>query len=365
MKVPFVDLKAQYDSIKTQIDEAIYSVIENTAFIGGEMVSKFEKEFAAALGIKHVVSCANGTDSLEIILKAWGIGPGDEVIVPGMSWISTSESVGSTGAKSVFVEVDENGLMDLSKVKSKITDKTRAIIPVHLYGNSVDVPALMKLVEGTPIKVLEDCAQSHLSILNGKLSGTVGHAGSFSFYPGKNLGAYGDAGCIVTNHEELAVTCKMIANHGQQGKHNHVIEGRNSRLDGLQASILSAKLPYLKEWTSKRIQNALLYKKHFGDFDRITLPMITDSGQHVYHLFVIRSSQREDLAKFLKLKGIETAVHYPNPLPLLNPYRSYNSVEDFMSVEKFSKEILSLPMFAELTEEQIIYIVASIKEFYA
>jgi dTDP-4-amino-4,6-dideoxygalactose transaminase len=365
MNVPFVDLREQYLSIKSEIDSAIKEVIEKTAFIGGGVVSKFEKDFAELLGVKNVISCANGTDSLEIILKAWGIGDGDEVIVPAISWISTSESVGNVGAKSVFVDINQYGLMDVDKVKYLITPRTKAIIPVHLYGNTVDVKYLMNMVKETDIKVLEDCAQSHLSYLNNNLTGTMGHVGSFSFYPGKNLGAYGDAGCIVTNDDALADYCRMIANHGQKGKHNHIIEGRNSRLDGLQAAILSAKIPYLKKWTQRRIDNAKLYGYYLKDIKDITLPLISDSGCHVYHLFVIRAKHRNELMSYLKEKGIETAIHYPLPLPFLKPYERDNNDSVYKDAYTFSQEILSLPMYPELSEKQIEYTYKMIKEFYA
>jgi dTDP-4-amino-4,6-dideoxygalactose transaminase len=365
MKVPFTNLKLQYQILKSEIDNAISEVISEASFIGGKHVTTFEKKFAELIGVSHVVSCANGTDSLEIILKAWQIGPGDEVIVPAISWISTSESVCSVGAKPIFVDVDQNGLIDISKISYAITSNKKAIIPVHLYGNSVNVQSIKEIVKNTGIKILEDCAQSHLSIFDGRTTGTIGDAGSFSFYPGKNLGAYGDAGAIVTNDSDLANLCRIFANHGQQGKHNHLINGRNSRLDGLQAAILNAKLPYLKKWTEQRIANAFKYKMFLEGCKDVVLPPITDDGSHVYHLFVIRVKDRNSLAEYLNSKGIETSIHYPNALVNLKPYSNICNTNDFPVAMKFASEILSLPMFSELTEDQIKYVSDSVIEFFS
>jgi dTDP-4-amino-4,6-dideoxygalactose transaminase len=319
MKIPFVDLKAQYQSIKSEIDAAMGSVMADTAFIGGssnKYVTAFEKEFADFLNLKHVVSCANGTDSLEILLEAYGIGAGDEVIVPALSWISSSEAVGRAGATPVFVDVCEDTLLiDIDKIEQKISSKTKAIMPVHLYGNAVDMEAIMALAKKHNLIVIEDCAQAHEAAFNQKMVGTFGHAASFSFYPGKNLGAYGDAGCIATNSADIAAKCKMIANHGQLEKHNHVMEGRNSRLDGLHAAVLSVKLKYLHGWNESRIKNAA----HLGSLIHnvaYTLPVINKHTRHVFHLYVIRHNKRDALKKFLAEKGIETAIHYPTALPL-------------------------------------------------
>ena len=243
MQIPFVDLKAQYLSIQSELDKAISSVISNTSFIGGPTADAFEKSYSEFMGMKHTIACANGTDSLEILLVAMGIQPGDEVIVPAISWISTAEAVTTAGGVPVFVDVDEDFLIDISKIEERITNRTKAIIPVHLYGNPVDMNALMAIAEKHGLLVLEDCAQSHAATIHGKKAGTFGHAASFSFYPGKNLGAYGDAGGMVTNHNHIAKIARAIANHGQEGKHNHTREGRNSRMDGIQAAVLNTKLP--------------------------------------------------------------------------------------------------------------------------
>ena len=364
MKIPFVDLYAQYLTIKDAIDEAIAKTIRTSGYIGGTSVAGFEAAFADYLGMKHIIACANGTDSIEIILKAWGIGSGDEVIVPAHSWISTSEAVGNCGATPVFVDVrPDNYTINAELVAAAITPKTKAIIPVHLCGHPADMPAIMRIADKYGLKVMEDCAQSHGSTINGKKAGTFGHAASFSFYPGKNLGAYGDAGCMATNDDQLAATVRMIANHGQQSKHNHLIEGRNSRLDGLQAAILSAKLPYLEQWTEARIKHAAAYNRLLAEAG-VETPATLDGYRHVFHLYVIRTDQREALAAHLKAAGIDTAIHYPTALPFLPCYsdRGFRP-EDFPVAFYNQSRILSLPMFAELTQVQLEYVAAAVHAF--
>ncbi|MFM1999847.1 MAG: hypothetical protein RL204_1794 [Bacteroidota bacterium] len=363
MNVPFVDLKAQYESIKSEIDGAIQSVIDKTAFISGEFASSFEKEFSNYLGLENVVACANGTDSLEILLQAAGIGIGDEVIVPAISWISTSEAVSSIGAKPVFVDVDENNLIDLSKIEEKITPRTKAIIPVHLYGYPVRMDLLMEIANRNKLFVLEDCAQSHGAEVFGKMVGTFGDCSSYSFYPGKNLGAYGDAGAMATNNSDLARVSRAIANHGQIGKHNHIMEGRNSRMDGIQGAILNVKLKYLNEWTSRRIDNAALYNKYLKS--NVVRPQVQNGLKHVFHLFVIKHERRDELALYLKECGIETAIHYPTPLPLLPCYcNNPDEVKhQYPKATEAANRILSLPMYAELSEKQIEYVASKVNEF--
>jgi dTDP-4-amino-4,6-dideoxygalactose transaminase len=363
MNVPFVDLKAQYLSVRDEMDAAIKRVIDETAFISGSYASKFEKDYASFLGLKHTIACANGTDSLEILLQAMGIGAGHEVIVPAISWISTSEAVSAIGAKPVFVDVDENLLINLDLIESAISEKTKAIIPVHLYGNPVDMQRLMAIASKHSLKVLEDCAQSHGATSHGKLAGTFGQASSYSFYPGKNLGAYGDAGGMATNDDSIAKVARAIANHGQEGKHNHIMEGRNSRMDGIQAAVLSVKLPHLNGWTNKRIANAALYEKYLSP--GIEKPKVNAHGKHVYHLYVIRHEHRKELAEFLKAQGIETAIHYPTPLPLMPCYTNKPAevATKFPIAAKAAAQILSLPMYAELTEDQIKYVSEKVNEF--
>lgn len=352
--IPFVDLKVQYNSIKEEMDAAIHAVIDNTAFVAGSYANQFEQDFASFLGIKHCIACANGTDSLEILLKAMGIGPGDEVIVPAISWISTSEVVSTVGATPVFVDIHpQYYTIDIDKIEAKLTNKTKAIIPVHLYGQPVDMPRLMQVAQKHNLKVLEDCAQAHGAEFNGQKIGTFGDCASFSFYPGKNLGAYGDAGGMVTNNNEIAQTARMIGNHGQQGKHNHLIEGRNSRMDGIQAAVLSVKLKYLDIWTDSRIANS---KKYDSLLEGAPLygPKVIGQGKHVFHLYVIRTANRDAVMQYLKEAGVGVAIHYPTALPLLKCYENRGYLnEDFPVAVQVSKEIISLPMYAELSDEHI------------
>jgi dTDP-4-amino-4,6-dideoxygalactose transaminase len=367
MTVPFVDLKVQYQSIKQDIDNAIKSVIDNAAFIGGKYVLDFENEFAKKYGVKHCISCANGTDSLYILMKMIGIGEGDEVITVANSWISSSETISQTGAKPVFVDCDTTYYtIDVDQIESKITSKTKAIIPVHLYGQVCDMDAIMAIAGKHDIPVIEDCAQSHFSEYKGKKAGTIGIAGSFSFYPGKNLGAYGDAGCIITNDDALAEKCKMFARHGALKKHQHKIEGINSRLDGIQAGILSAKLPHISEWTDKRIANAKYYDQALNSVRQITTPIVRDDSKHTFHLYVIRAQRRDDLAAFLNSKDIETSIHYPVPLPFLEAYKYLgHNASEFPVSNEYQHQILSLPMYPELTYEMMDYVASAIKDFYA
>jgi dTDP-4-amino-4,6-dideoxygalactose transaminase len=365
MKVPFVDLKAQYHSIKAEMDAALQNIIENTSFIGGAGVKSFEANFGALLGVENVVSCANGTDSLYIIMKALGIGHGDEVITVANSWISSSETIGQTGAKPVFVDIEPTYLsMDVSQLEQKITSKTKAVIAVHLHGQMADIEAIKHICDKHKLFLIEDCAQSHLSEAYGQIAGTIGIAGSFSFYPGKNLGAYGDAGCIVTNDPELAKKCRMYANHGALKKHEHEIEGINSRLDGIQAAVLNVKLPYLKSWTTARQVNAALYREALSDMPQIMCIDEKRNTKHSYHLFIILSKDRDALKAHLEAAGIETAIHYPTPLPLLKAYSSEGyTAADFPHAAKAASQMLSLPMYPELTSVQINYIAESIKAF--
>lgn len=366
MRVPFVDLSIQYQGIKTDIDKAIDNVISETAFVGGKYVRAFEQEFAAFYGVKHVIGCGNGTDSLYIIMKMLGIGKGDEVITSANSWISSSETISQTGATPVFVDVHPDYYsMDETQLQSKISSRTKAIMPVHLHGQVCEIEAIRKICDKNNLYMIEDCAQSHFSEYKGKRAGLFGMAASFSFYPGKNLGAYGDAGCMITNDDALAERCRMYANHGALKKHQHQIEGINSRLDGLQASILTAKLPHILKWTEQRIKNASLYNHHLKEIETMSLPIARPDTKHTYHLYVIRTQQREALAEYLSNQGIETAIHYPTALPNLPAYQYLgHQPDDFPIAYKYQQEILSLPMYPELTVEMIRYVAESIKAFY-
>ena len=366
MNVPFVDLTAQYQSIKKDIDQAIASVISETAFIGGKYVKSFEEQFASLYGVKHVISCANGTDSLYIIMKMLGIGQGDEVITVANSWISSAETITQTGARPVFIDVHPDYFsLDEALLESKITPKTKAMIAVHLQGQVCEMDTIPAICKKHGIMLIEDCAQSHFSEYGGRKAGLFGVASSFSFYPGKNLGAYGDAGCIITNNDELAEKCLMYARHGALIKHRHQMEGVNSRMDGLQASILCAKLPYILSWTDQRIKHAKFYSDCLKDIKGVKTPMIRKNTKHTFHLYVIKASRRDQLAGYLKTKGIETAIHYPTPLPGLPAYQYLSHVpSDFPIASQLQTEILSLPIYPELTEEMIRYVTDSVRAFY-
>lgn len=366
MKIPFVDLRAQYESIKPEIDSAIQKVIDQTAFIGGTVVKDFEDAFGKLYGVEHVISCANGTDSLYIIMKMLGIAQGDEVITVANSWISSSETITQAGARPVFVDIDPLYYsMDESKLEAAITSKTKALIAVHLQGQMCAIDELEQICKNHGIALIEDCAQSHFSAYKGIRAGLRGIAGSFSFYPGKNLGAYGDAGCIITNDAALAEKCRMYARHGALKKHQHQMEGINSRLDGLQAAILSAKLPHILEWTEKRIANAALYDNYLSGIPEIIRPAIRPDSVHSFHLYVIRAKDRDSLMKHLEIAGIETAIHYPTALPNLPAYKYLGYTPgEFPVSTALQSEILSLPMYPELTEANISFIADSIRGFY-
>ena len=366
MKIQFVDLKAQYKTIKTEIDEAIQSVIDETAFIKGKYVERFEREYAEKYGVKHCIGVANGTDAIYVSLKALRIGAGDEVITVANSWISTSEVITQAGAMPVFVDIDPDYYtIDYRLIEDKITPKTKAIIPVHLFGQPAEIGELKETCEKHNLHLIEDCAQAHFAEYDGQKVGTFGIAGAFSFFPGKNLGAYGDAGAIITNDDDFAVKARMYANHGALIKHKHEVEGINSRLDGMQAAILSVKLKYISGWNEKRIKNAILYNKLLADVDGVAIPQICKNAKHVFHLYVIRATNRETLQKHLAEKGISTGIHYPTPLPLLPAYRYLNHTpSDFPVASGYMDKILSLPMFPELTEEQIQYVAEKIRLYF-
>jgi dTDP-4-amino-4,6-dideoxygalactose transaminase len=377
MNIPFVDLKAQYESIKNEIDSAISEVISKSAFVGGPYVESFEKAFASFCNAKHCVGVGNGTDALFIALKTLGIGQGDEVIVPANSFIATSEAVSLTGAWVVFVDInprtynmDPNKLEDCIKSRYALcsmrsANRLKAIIPVHLYGQPADVDPILDIARKFNLKVVEDAAQAHGALYKGKPVGSLGDMACFSFYPGKNLGAYGDGGAIVTNDDELAVKARMFANHGRIDKYDHELEGVNSRLDGLQAAILYVKLKHLPQWNEKRRKNAYLYNEHLSNLALITPREIVDV-KPVYHLYVVRVDKeiRKPLIDYLKTLGISTGIHYPIALPNLKAYAYLNhNGHEFPEATKAAQEILSLPMFPELEESQIEYTADKTKEF--
>jgi len=364
MKVPFVDLNIQHNDIREEINDAIKNTIDSSSFIGGEAINVFEEKFAHFIGVDSCCGCANGTDSIEILLKALGVGIGDEVIVPAISWLSTSEAVSAVGATPVFVDIDADYYtIDLTKVETAITKNTKAIIPVHLYGQAVNMDVLLQIAQKHKLAILEDCAQAHGAQYNNRTVGSFADCASFSFFPGKNLGAFGDAGAMVSNNSELIKYARMIANHGQQGKHNHLIEGRNSRLDNLQARILNIKLQHLDKYNQQRIDASEIYNDLLKDCN-VQVPKQLPLSKHVYHLYVIRSQKRDELMQFLSTQGIQTAIHYPTALPFLKCYEHMkNRSEDFPVAYKYQNEILSLPMFPGITKEQIQYVCEAVVKF--
>ncbi len=365
MNIPFVDLKAQYSVIKNDIDTAIQNVIEETAFIGGKYVKEFESSFKQLYGVNHCIPVANGTDSLYIIMKMLGIGPGDEVITSAYSWISSSETISQTGATPVFVDIDpEYFTINEQQIEEKISAKTKAIIPVHIHGQMCEMDSILHIAQKHNLFIIEDCAQSHFSELGGKRAGTMGIASSFSFYPGKNLGAYGDAGCILTDNDVLAEKFRMFASHGALKKHHHQIEGINSRLDGLQAAILSAKLPHILNWTAQRRQCAGWYDDALQGINQIHIPLRRQDSKHSFHLYVIRAQRRDELMDYLKQQGVETAIHYPTALPNLPCYTHLNLSKEFPIATSNQSTILSLPIYPELSREAINYISDKIRRFY-
>jgi dTDP-4-amino-4,6-dideoxygalactose transaminase len=366
MNIPFVDLKAQYATIKSEIDAAIQDVLDNTAFVGGPRLAAFEEAFASYCQVQHCVGVGNGTDALFIALKTLGIGPGDEVITAANSFIATSEAITMAGAKVVFVDINPQTYnINVDLIEEKITPNTKAIIPVHLYGQPADMNPIREIANRRGLYLVGDAAQAHGSLYKGTPISQLSDITCFSFYPGKNLGAYGDGGAVVTDNQDWADQMRMFANHGRSDKYDHKFEGVNSRLDGIQSVILKVKLGHLDGWSEARRRNAYFYNEYLKDLD-VETPVELDDVKAVYHLYVIRidAEKRSDLQAFLKSRGVFTGIHYPIALPYLHAYRHLGHDESEFPVSlKYSKEILSLPMFPELTEEQIQYVSSTLAEF--
>src|SRR5271154_5804623 len=365
MPVPFADLQLQYQTIKSEVDGAIAAVIRDNAFIRGPYVDAFEAQFADAVEVKHCVSCANGTDALYLAMAALKVQPGDEVITTAHSWISTSAMITHAGANVVFADTDDSTFtIDPAAIEAAITPRTVGIIPVHLYGQPADMDAVMAIARRHGLWVVEDCAQAHLARCNGRQVGTFGIAATYSFYPGKNLGAMGDAGAVVTNDDALAEQMTMLARHGGLVKHQHRIEGVNSRLDGMQAAILSAKLPHLADWTKARQAAAKAYDAGLNQIEDVVVPEVAADRSHVYHLYTIRHPRRDELVKHLNAHGVQTAVNYPTALPFLEAYgRFRHRPEQFPNAFADQGRIVSLPMFAEITPEQQDEVIRLVREF--
>ncbi|MCB0751998.1 MAG: DegT/DnrJ/EryC1/StrS family aminotransferase [Ignavibacteriae bacterium] len=375
MKVPFLDLKAQYNSIKDEVLPEIHNVLENTAYVLGKPVFDFEAKFASENGAKHCVALSSGTDGNHVALWALGIGAGDEVIIPANTFIATAWGATLCGATPVFVDCDpESYNIDPKKVEAAITPKTKAIVAVHLYGQAADMDPLNEIAKKHKLFLLEDAAQSHFAEYKGKRIGALSDIASYSFYPGKNLGAYGEGGAITTNNDELATTSKMIRDHGGKEKYNHEILGHNYRMEGIQGAVLGVKLNHLNKWTDGRRRVAAKYRELLSDIDGIKLPTEMDYAKHVYHLFVIqvkgkdgeaRTANRDRLQKHLGDNDIASGLHYPLPLHQQKCFAGLGyKYGDFPITEELAEQGLSLPMYPELTDEQLNYISEKVHAFF-
>lgn len=364
--IPLVDLKNQYKTIKKEIDSAVADVITNANFILGDEVDQFEKEFATYCGTKYAIGVDSGMSALELGMRALVLdNPNCEVLTPANSFIASSSAISFAGAKPVLVDCDPITFnIDLADAEKKLTKKTKAIMVVHLYGQITNMNNVVKFAKKHKLLLIEDACQAHGALYKGKRAGSFGIFGAFSFYPGKNLGAYGDGGMVVTSNKKLAVDLKIMRNYGQKEKYKHVTLSWNKRLDNLQAAILRVKLRYLDRWTQQRINNATLYTELLKDMDVIT-PQHKDDFSHVFHLYVIRVKKRDLLKDFLQNKGIGVGIHYPIPIHFQVAFKHLNHKKgDFSVTEKYAKEILSLPLFPELTKNQIAFVANEIKQFY-
>ncbi len=362
--INFLDLHAQYLSIKSEVDEAISLVIKDSAFIGGKYVQNFEENFSRYQQARYCLGVGNGTDALEIAIESLDLPKGSDIIVPANSFIASAEAVTRTGHKIIFCDVNSDDYtINIKDLESRVTPNTSAIIAVHLYGHPCDMDSLIAISSKHSLRIIEDCAQAHGAEYKGRRVGAIGDIGCFSFYPGKNLGAYGDGGAITTNNNDLFLKCKMIANHGRIAKYDHQFEGRNSRLDGMQAAILNVKLGYLDTWTEHRINIANIYIKGLQNVSNVVLPVKKEWAKQVYHLFVIRHKERDRLIKKMDSVGIQVGVHYPKALPKLKAfsYMQYDSSETFFG--QSDKYLLSLPIGDHISKEKADEIIKVIKGF--
>jgi dTDP-4-amino-4,6-dideoxygalactose transaminase len=361
--VPFLDLKAQYRPIKTEVQKAVQKVLDECSFILGDEVAAFEREFAAYCGTSQAVAVNSGTSALHLALLAAGVGPGDEVITVPFTFVATVAAILYAGARPVFVDIEPCSLtMDIRRLASVVTERTKAVIPVHLYGQAADMDPIMEFARRHGLKVIEDAAQAHGAEYKGRRVGSIGDFGCFSFYPGKNLGAYGEGGMVVTNNPDYARTMQMLRDWGQDRKYSHVLKGYNYRLEGLQGAILRVKLRHLEAWTEARRAHALRYNELLKD-TAVQTPVEIDSRRHVYHVYAVRTPQRNTLQVRLHARGIQTGIHYPVPVHLQPAYSDLGYGKGtFPHSERVAGEVLSLPMFAELTDEQIETVTAAVTE---
>ena len=371
MQVPFLDLTVQYSSIKNEVDPAIQNVIDNTAFILGKAVSDFETAFAKEHNVKHCLGVSSGTDGNHLALWSLGIQPGDEIIIPANTFIATAWGATLCGAKPVFVDCEKESYnIDPKKIEAAITKNTKAIVAVHLYGQPADLDPLREIAKKHKLFLVEDCAQAHLAEYKGKRVGGLSDAASFSFYPGKNLGAYGEGGAVTTDDDIVAKKVKMLRDHGAVQKYNHEMLGHNYRMEGIQGAVLGVKLRHLNKWTEARRLVAKKYYELLKDLSSIKLPMEMSYAKHVYHLFVIQVNeggyrQRDDLAKFLNDNGVSSGLHYPIPLHMQPCFKNLGYVKgQFPVTEKLAECGLSLPMYPELSDDQIHYVCENIRRFF-
>lgn len=364
MTVPFVDLKQQYFSIKDEVLAAVAGVFESTQFVLGKEVAAFEEEFASYSGARYGVAVNSGTSALHLALLAAGVGPGDEVITVPFTFVATTAAVWYTGAKPVFVDVDpESYCMDPARIEEAITPRTKAILPVHLYGQAADMDAISAIARRHGLPVIEDAAQAHGAEYRGRRCGSIGEMGCFSFYPGKNLGAYGEGGMVTTNNPELARQVRILRDWGAEKKYHHVLKGFNYRMEGVQGAILRVKLRYLEQWTEARRANATLYSRALAD-SGLHLPKEAPGNRHVYHVYGVMTPRRRELMEALEAQGVQTGIHYPVPVHLLPAYSDLNyQAGDFPIAERLASEELSLPMFPELAGSQIDAVVSAIEEY--
>ncbi len=363
-KVPFLDLGIQYEAIRDEITYAIRQVLDSSAFISGPFVEKFEKEFAEFCGCRFAVGTSNGTSALWMVLASLGIGPGDEVITVPNTFIATAEAISMCGARPVFVDVEEQTYtINPALLEDAITSRTKAVIPVHLFGQPANMDPILEIAQRHKLHVVEDACQAHGSTYKGRPAGSIGIAGCFSFYPGKNLGAYGEAGAVVTNDSGLAEKIRMLRDHGQARKYYHAIIGWNGRMDGIQGSVLSVKLRYLAGWNKARRRNAALYGALLEDVDGIILPREMDYATHVYHIYAVRVKNRDALIGRLAEKGVTCLIHYPLPVHLQNAYRHLGLAKGkFPVAEKCAEQFVSLPMYPELTTDQVETVAGEVKK---
>lgn len=366
MKVAFSNLYLQYKSLKKEVDSKIYEVIKQSAFTNSSYVEEFEKNFALINGSKYCIGVNSGTSALHLALWALGIGYGDEVIIPTFTFIATAEAVSLTGAKPVFVDSEETTLnLDPEKVRKAISKKTKAVIVVHLYGLSAQIEKIKKICAEYNLYLIEDCAQAHLSYYKKRAVGNFGISGCFSFYPSKNLGAFGEAGAIITNSQKLYKYMRSLRNHGSTKKYYHDFPGHNYRMEGLQGAILNLKLGYLERWNKKRREIASLYMKYLNNNKGLEIPKLPPEVIHTYHQFIVLTEKRHEFQNYLKENGIETQIHYPLPCHLQKAYKYLNYKRgSFPVAEKLSKRVVSLPMYPELTKDQVLFVVKKIKDFY-